>query len=348
MRRVGVSIVGLGAASEPHAKSLAELAGIVDVIWAASRTAARTRAFTARFPFPVTSDIERAIHDPAVEAVLVLTPAHTHLEIAERCLAAGKHVLVEKPLDASVERAERLVDLAQKAKLRLGVVMQHRFRSGAMRLREVLESGRLGEIQFASVTVPWWRPQTYYVGGRGTLARDGGGVLITQAIHAIDLFRSLVGVSDVVAADVVTTAVHDIETEDYVAALLRLGNGRPGLLSATTALYPGRAEQIEVTGTAGTALLAGGALRVALLNGEEETVAGETATGSGANIMDFPNDAHRRLIEAFVLAMRDDTDAFVSGDEALETQRLIDRIVAFRNSQNGRNRRAAGTKDWKR
>jgi predicted dehydrogenase len=177
--------------------------------------------------------------------------------------------------------------------------------------------------------VPWWRPQGYYdEPGRGTLARDGGGVLLTQAIHTLDLFRSLVGVSAVTAAQAVTTPVHRMETEDYATALLRLGNGAPGLLAATTASFPGSPERIEILGTRGTAALTGASLRVAYLEGHEETLDGGERSGSGANIMDFPHDAHRALLADFLDAIEAGRDPRVIGEEALASQELVETVLA--------------------
>jgi predicted dehydrogenase len=328
MSKTGVAIVGLGPASEPHARSLMDLKDRADVRWAASRSQTRTRAFAERFPFPVTTDIDQAITDAAVSAVIVLTPPNAHLEVAEKCFRAGKHVLVEKPLEVSAERAARLVEAARFSGRRLGVVLQHRFRQGSVRLRHLLASGELGTVEAASVTVPWWRPQSYYdEPGRGTLARDGGGVLLTQAIHTFDLFRSLVGVSSVTAAQARTTSLHRMETEDYVAALIRLGNDAPGIVSATTAMYPGAPERIEIIATRGAAALVGGSLKASFLDGREEALAAEERTGSGASIMDFPHDAHRDLIADFLDAVQTDRDPAVSGEEALATQRWIEEIV---------------------
>jgi predicted dehydrogenase len=329
MKKIGLAIVGLGPASQPHSKSLLDLSEQVEVRWAASRSPERVSAYRQQFPFRTTTDIEAAINDPAVDAVLVLTPPSSHLDVSQRCFAAGKHVLVEKPLELTLERAERLVAAAGAAGRRLGVVLQHRFRPASLRLRQVLEEGRLGIVQAGFLSVPWWRPQSYYdEPGRGTLARDGGGVLLTQAIHSLDLFRSLVGVSGVVAADVRTTELHRMETEDYAAALLRLGNGAPGTLMTTTAAYPGHPERIEIIGTKGFASLVGGTLRLSLLDGEEEVVEAEGSTGSGASIMDFPHDAHRALIADFIEAVRSDRQPFVSGEEALESQRLVASVLS--------------------
>ena len=326
--KVAIAIIGLGPAAEPHAKSLHDLAARVDVRAAASRTEAKCQAFAERFGFPVTTDIDAVIADPAIAAVLLLTPPAAHLELAQRCFAAGKHVLVEKPLELTVARGERLVAAGRAAGRRLGVVLQHRFRPGSLRLRTVLHGGELGDIVAASMTVPWWRPRSYYdEPGRGTMARDGGGVLLTQAIHTLDLFRSLVGVSAVVSAQTTTTAAHRMETEDYAAALLRLGNGAPGTIMATTAAYPGFPERIEIFGTAGSASLVGNTLRIARMRGRDELVETEGGTGGGANIMDFPNDAHRAVLADFLDAIEQDRDPTVSGEEALASQRLVDDIL---------------------
>jgi predicted dehydrogenase len=334
MRRIGITLVGLGPASQPHAASLMELRDQVDVRWAVGRSAARLDAFAARYPFSVTTDLEAAIADPAVEAVIVLTPPNAHLEVAERCFRAGQHVLLEKPLEVSLDRAKELVVSARRAQRRLGVVLQHRFRPGAIRLRELLDQGELGTIELASITVPWWRPQSYYdEPGRGTLARDGGGVLLTQAIHTIDLFRSLVGGCTVEAAQVTTTALHRMETEDYASALLRLPNGAPASLMATTAMPHGAPETISIVGTLGTAKLVGAALEVIWLDGREERVEADARTGGGANIMDFPIDAHRLLIADFLDAVRSDRDPAVTGEEALATQQLIEEILTVGRSR---------------
>ena len=326
--RIPLAIIGLGPASEPHAKSLHDLADRVDVRACVSRTPAKCQAFADRFGFPTTTDLDAVIADPGIAAVLLLTPPATHLDLAERCFAAGKHVLVEKPLELTTARAERLVAAGRAAGRTLGVVLQHRFRPGSVRLRAALASGELGDIVAASMIVPWWRPQTYYdEAGRGTMARDGGGVLLTQAIHTLDLFRSLVGVSAVDAAQVTTTALHRMETEDYVAALIRLGNGVPGTITATTAAYPGYPERIYILGSRGSASLIGGTLRIARMDGSEALVEAEGGTGGGANIMDFPNDAHRAVLADFLDAIAAGHDPAITGEEALASQRLVDQIL---------------------
>lgn len=329
MRKISISIIGLGNASQPHLKSVIDLADRLDVRWVASRSTERTQRIAERFGFPVTNDIMLAITDPAVEAVLLLTPPSTHPELVPRAFESGKHVLLEKPLACSLEEAQRIVEGAKHFDRRLGVVLQHRFRPGSVRLRELLKSAALGTIQAASMSVPWWRTQGYYnEPGRGTLERDGGGVLITQAIHTLDLFRSLVGINNVLAAMATTTSLHRMECEDYATALVRLGNGAPGTIIATTAAYPGVPERIDIIGAAGTAALVGGELHVYFLDGKEEQVASEARTGGGSDPMDFPHDAHRAVLSDFLDAVESGREPSVSGDEALATQRVICDILA--------------------
>lgn len=330
MDRIGIALVGLGPGSQPHVKSLVDLTSRVQVRHAVCRHPERADVGAMADQVHASADLQAALDDPRVQAVIVATPAATHAEIAGRCLAAGKHVLVEKPLEVSLPRAQALVAAARASGRRFGVVLQHRFRPGSLRLRALLESDALGPVQFALVRVPWWRPQQGYYDqpGRGTRARDGGGVLLTQAIHALDLFRSLVGVSTVEAAQATTTAVHRLETEDYAAALLRLAHGAPGLMVATTAMYPGSPESIEIAGTLGTAVLAAGRLQVRWHDGREETVEAEGPGGSGANIMDFPHDAHRAVIADFLDAIEQGRDPGVTGEEALATQALIEDVLA--------------------
>ena len=326
--RTGIALVGIGPGAVPHLRSLHDLRDTIELRHAVTRRPERDDMGPFRGLLEATSDLQKALADPMVQGVVVATPAATHLEIARQCFASGKHVLLEKPLEISLQRAQSIVDLARSATLRLGVVLQFRFKPGAVALQAALASGSLGAVQSASVRVPWWRPQSYYdQAGRGTLARDGGGVLLTQAIHSIDLFRSLVGVRSVQAAQVCRTGLHQMETEDFASALLTLGNGAPGQLMATTAMYPGFAETIEIIGTLGSAVLDGGALRIQYLDGSAQHVASDGGTGSGANIMDFPNDAHRAVLADFVQAIRQGRDPGVTGEEALATQQLIDQVL---------------------
>ncbi len=325
---LGIAIIGLGNAVSPHAAALLELTGRARVVWAAAPNPARTRAAAQAYGFPVTNDIHAAITDPAVDAVMVLTPANTHLDLAEAAFAAGKHVLCEKPLEVTAERGARLIAAGRAADRRLAIMLQLRFRPASLRMKALLDQGLLGTVQAASVIVPWWRPQSYYDDpGRGVKSRDGGGVLMTQAIHALDLFRSFVGIEAVVAAQVRTTALHQMETEDYAAALLRLGNGAPGTLIATVAAFPGSPEQIQIIGSRGTARMDGSNLRVSFLDGTSEEVLDDGGSGSGSTVMGFSHLPHKAVIADWLDAIATGRDPAITGEEALATQRVIDSII---------------------
>lgn len=325
---IGVAIVGLGNALVPHAKAVMDLTDRVRVVHAVARNIEQRRIVAERYGFPTSDDVAAAIADPRVGALLILSPTNSHLEIAEAAFAAGKHVLCEKPLETTVERAERLVASGRRANRRLAVMLQLRFRGASRRLKALLELNVLGEIQAATMTVPWWRPQAYYdEPGRGVKARDGGGVLMIQAIHTLDLFRWFVGIGSVDAAITCTTSLHQMETEDYATALVRLGNGAPGTIIATVAAFPGGPEQIMVIGSKGTARMDGGNLRVSFLDGTEDVVQDTGGSGSGAGFMAFSHEPHKAVISDFLDAIEQGRDPAISGEEALATQRVIDTII---------------------
>ncbi|MFY9185019.1 MAG: Gfo/Idh/MocA family oxidoreductase [Limnohabitans sp.] len=332
-QRMGMALVGLGAASQPHLRSLQDLAERIDLRYAVTRHPHPDRIRPYTGPVRVISALDEALRDPQVQAVIVATPPATHLAICQQCFAAGKHVLLEKPLELDQQRSAQLVEAAQQSGLHLGVVLQHRFREASVVLQQLITQGRLGEVQAASVRVPWWRSQAYYNElGRGTLARDGGGVLLTQAIHTLNLFQALVGVQSVKAATVRQTRLHQMETEDHVSALLVLGNGAPGDLMATTAMYPGYPETIEVIGTLGSARLSGASLEVNFLTQETLTVTSEGGTGSGANMMDFSHQPHKDLLTDFIDAIASNRPPRVTGADALSTHALIDELLRMGSS----------------
>jgi UDP-N-acetyl-2-amino-2-deoxyglucuronate dehydrogenase len=320
-----VGIVGLGMAVTPHAKSLLDLKDRVQVACAFSPSAERRRKFAERFSFPQCDRLETIVDDRSINAVLVLTPPNTHLDIAARCAAAGKHVLLEKPLEVSTGKAEQLVELCKKVKL--GVVLQHRFRPAAEKLHELLP--KLGKLVSASAAIPNWRPQSYYdQPGRGTRARDGGGVLLTQGIHTLDLFLSYTGEPAEVKSLVTTTPVHRMETEDLAVAAVRFKSGALGVVHATTTAYPGFAERIELIGARGTALLEGTSLKVQIHDEKPFEMKTESGGGgTGADPMAFPHDWHRGVLEDFLHSIEKNREPRVSGAEALKVHRFIDKIL---------------------
>lgn len=329
MRKRRTALIGLGMAVLPHAKSLADLRERVDVSCAFSPTAARRAAFAARFPFPTTDSLDRILEDSGIDSVIVMTPPNTHLDIVRRCAAAGKHILLEKPVETTTARAVELVETCERAGVTLAIVLQHRFRPAAEALALRLGAGGLGEVVGCSTGIRLWRPQSYYdEPGRGTIARDGGGVLMTQGIHTLDLMLSLAGPVAEVRGYSATSPLHRMEAEDMVAAALRFANGALGTIDATTAAYPGFPERIEMICRDGTAVLAGNALSIALQDGTVETLQPPAASGgTGADPMDFPHDWHRSLIADFVDALDEGRPPRVTGREALKVHRLIDALI---------------------
>jgi predicted dehydrogenase len=323
-------------ASTPHAKSLADLADRVEVAAAYSPTEARRREFAERWNLPIVDSAEEIFASDLIDAVLVLTPPSTHLELVERAASAGKHVLLEKPLEITTDRAIRLVEGTERAGVKLGVMLQHRFRPVSVALAGIVMDGRLGQLVAASARLANWRPQSYYdQPGRGTKARDGGGVLLTQGIHTLDLLISLAGVPVEVAAYATTTPVHRMETEDLVASAIRFADGALGTVSATTCAYPGYPDAVELIGTKGSARIEDTRLMAHFHDGSEvRQDDGALGGGAGADPMAFPHHHHRAAIADFLDSLDEGREPKVSGREALKVHRLIDALS--RSAETGR------------
>lgn len=336
MGRVRIGVIGLGMASGPHARSLADLQERVEVAATFSPSPARREAFAATHGFAVCDSADRIFSDASIDAVMLLTPPSSHLELVRRAAEAGKHVLLEKPLEISRERSEALVSAAASAGIRLGVVLQHRFRPITLALAELIGQGRLGEIVSASSRLYNWRPQSYYdQPGRGTLARDGGGVLLTQGIHTLDLMISLAGLPVEATGYVATSSIHRMETEDLAMAAIRFGNGGIGTVSATTCAYPGMADAVDIIGSKGTARIDGTTLHAAFHDGTQiRKNDGSLGGGAGADPMAFPHEHHRAVLADFLDAIENGRDPKVTGREALKVHRLIDAILE--SSRTGR------------
>jgi predicted dehydrogenase len=332
-----LAVVGLGMALKPHAQALIDLQAARDVTVATtwSPTPARREAAQKTYDFPISETFATIADDPTIDAVLLLTPPNARQDYVERLAAAGKHILMEKPVERTTAAAERLVETCENAKVQLGIVLQYRFRPVVAKLRGLLAQQALGELAMVQLSIPWWRPQSYYdQAGRGTLAQDGGGVLITQAIHAIDLMLHLTGPVASVAAIAGTSKLHRMETEDTVGAGLRFANGAVGGLFATTAGYPGAGESLTLSGTKGSATINAGALTIAWHDGREERIEGEAKSGGGADPMAFSHEAHKALILDFLHAIRDGRPPAITGRDALKAHRLIDALL--RSSNEGR------------
>ena len=325
---VRLAVIGAGLGATPHFKSLADLATQAEVAWVCGRSAERLAAVQTPQGAHQTTRIEDILEDKTVQAVLVLTPAHTHLDMVRRVASAGKHVLVEKPLEIDLHRATVLVESCEANGVMLGIMLQHRLREAALGLSAWIKSGELGSLVSASASVRWWRPQSYYSApGRGTLARDGGGVLITQAIHTLDLLLSLIGLPVSVHGVTSTSPVHTMECEDTAVAMLQFATGAVAVVQATTAAYPGFPERLELNFSRATATLESGKVELVFVDGKTLTLGASEASGGGADPMAFDHGAHRTVLQDFIQAVQNGRPPAITGRSALGVQRVIEAIM---------------------
>ena len=329
-RRHLVALIGLGAAANKHVMALRALGERAEIAAAWSPTADRRAAFAKQYGVPVVETADAIFADRTIDTVFVLSPPWSHLDWAERCAASGKHVVLEKPVEATLERAERLVARCQQGGVTLAVVLQNRFRTPHLRLREWLQPKRLGRPISVSLSMRWWRPLDYFENGRGMRARDGGGVLLSQAIHTMDQLVDLFGLPSEVVGFAVDSKLRAIDTEDVVAAALRWRNGAVGTLDATTAAFPRQPERIDVACENGSAVLERTRLQAWLHDGTTLDVAEDPADAAVA--ADYL--AHRRLIADVFDAIDGNRPSAVDGVSALGVHRLIDALL--RSSNTGR------------
>lgn len=322
-----LAVIGLGMASRPHLPALRQLDGRIEVSGLYCRNATRRAEIAAQWGVPAHESLEEILDDPSVPAVILLTPPNARLDLTRKLASAGKHILMEKPLERRLEAAEQVVGICEDAGVQLGVVLQHRFRAGAQKLTSMLEDGSLGKLHLARLNLPWWRDQSYYdEPGRGTFEQDGGGVLLTQAIHLLDLMLSLTGPASEVQAMTATTGLHRMEGEDFASAGLRFANGAVGSVVATTASFPGRAEILELDTELAAVRLEAGRLEINWRTGESESFGETSESGGGSDPMDFPCDRHRALIEDFAQCLEENRPPRITGRDALTVHALIDAI----------------------
>ena len=329
-----VAVIGTGLGSPPHFLSLRDLAAEVEVAWILGRRASEMAAAYGMGSARIASRLDDVLRDASVHAAVVLTPPNTHLEVVKALAEAGKHVLVEKPLELSLARATELVEVCERHGVMLGVMLQHRMRPAALALKELIASGELGSLVSAGAFIRWWRPQAYYdEPGRGTLARDGGGVLMTQAIHTLDLLLTYTGLPQRLVAMAGTTALHRMETEDLASALVQFGDGVTAVVHATTAAFPGFPERIELNFTGGSATLEGLGLRVNLMDGRFwDAGLAQGSSGGGADPMAFDHGPHGAVLGDFFTAIETGRSPAVSGRSALAVQQLIEAMMASSRS----------------
>jgi UDP-N-acetyl-2-amino-2-deoxyglucuronate dehydrogenase len=338
----GFAIVGCGVISRTHARAIAALPD-AHLVTAVDVEPERAAALTAQFGGEPETDLGRALSRADVDIVSVCVPSGLHAEVGCLAAAAGKHVLVEKPIDITLGAADRLIAAAEGAGVKLAVISQHRFDAGVRQMKDIISSGRLGRLLVGDAYIKWYRTQDYYDSGdwRGTWALDGGGCLMNQGVHYVDLLRWMMGpVRSIVAR--CRTAAHQIEVEDIATALLEFENGAVGVLEASTSIYPGMGERLEISGTGGTLVVESGVMRVSELKdyrGEtsfygRKVDAHEPLAAEGvADPASISDNSHQAQIQDLLEAIEGDRDPFVTGREARHALEVI--LGVYDSAQRG-------------
>ncbi|MEN6556584.1 MAG: Gfo/Idh/MocA family oxidoreductase [Thermoguttaceae bacterium] len=253
---IGLGVIGCGIVARFHARAAAELRG-VKLAACFDRVPAAADRLAEEFGCKAYHDLDRMLADPAVQMVAVATPSGVHLEPALAAARAGKHVIVEKPLEITLRRCDRIIEACDRAGVTLSTILPTRFFESSVEIKRAIEQGRFGRLTLGDAIVKWYRDQAYYDSGawRGTWRLDGGGALMNQAIHSVDLLTWLMGPVVEVCAQVGLLAHRRIAVEDVAVATLRFANGALGVIEASTAAYPGYAKRIEIHGDAGSAAM---------------------------------------------------------------------------------------------
>jgi len=328
MPSLGFGIIGVGNIAPIHA---AAIKGTPDaeLVAVATRNPERGRAFVAEHGGTWYADYRDLLARDGVHAVTLCTPHDLHLPMTLDAAAAGKHVLCEKPMARTVTECDAMIAACEKAGVTSGVIFQSRFESLSRQLKAALDAGRLGRLLWVSANTLWHRTDEYYRSGpwRGTWAHEGGGVLINQAIHAIDLLVWLVGTPARVTAHV-RTLNHQIEVEDSGLAILEYPDGRLGLIQATTSAFPGYPERLEFYGSRGSAIYHKGQGRLEwhLADPHEDRVDEAGASSGAARPMDINAAGHTAQFQDFVAAIRERRRPAVDGHEGRRSVELVEAI----------------------
>jgi UDP-N-acetyl-2-amino-2-deoxyglucuronate dehydrogenase len=324
-----VGILGGGNISQTHARAALEIDG-VKVAAVCGQNAEKTRRLADTAGAAAYQELDAFLGHRPMDAVLIGSPSGLHAEHGIAAAGHGLHVLVEKPIDITTERADALIAACDNAHVKLGVFFQDRTSPDIQKLKRAIDSGELGKPILISASVRWYRPPEYYVGSRwrGTWALDGGGALMNQGIHTVDLLQWLFGdVSSVWARTI--TALHEIEVEDTVVATFDFSNGAIGNFEAATSAYPGFSRRVEMTWSQGTVVLENDRIRSANLLTPIEGFGGErlnTVDERAASPVVSDTRGHRAIIEDFIRAIASDGVPLCDGRDARRSVRLVNAI----------------------
>jgi UDP-N-acetyl-2-amino-2-deoxyglucuronate dehydrogenase len=322
-----IGIIGTGAIARLHARAYATIGYTVRAC--TSRSEARAREFAATTGAELVASIEDLCRHPEVDVVDVCTLPNVRLEPVTLAARYGKHVQVQKPIATTTAIARDMIAVARSAGVLLHVVSQHRFDHAWMFLARAIPAGRLGRLVQADAYVKWHRTEAYYARPlKGTWIGEGGGALISQAIHQVDLLRWIVGLVSDVRAMWQLGATHAIEAEDVVSAVLRYANGATGVIQASTSIAPGYPERVELHGTKGTAIVTGDRLTAWDVEADEgETPPVSAAVASGASDpMAIAMDSFERQFLDFGRAIATGGQPLVAGEAGLQALEVVEAV----------------------
>lgn len=336
---VGFGVVGTGMIADFHATAISQVPGAA-LRASFNRSPEKAKVFSERHGGDVETSLESLLARPDIDVICVTTPSGSHADAVVPALQAGKHVLCEKPLEVTLDRVDAMLEAARSNRRILAAVFQSRFGTGAQTLKQALDQGRFGRKTLCCAYIKWWRSAQYYAEGgwKGTHKFDGGGALMNQGIHAIDLLQWLVGVPEEVCA-FKGALVHPIEVEDTAVATLRYADGALGVIEGATSCYPGFKKKIEISGDKGSAILEDDNLvfwQFADERPEDEAIrAGKMSTAIGGGTSDpkaISTEGHRRQIEDLVGAVRDGRDPAIPGAEGRNAVSIIRAIYQSADS----------------
>ncbi|MCL2381056.1 MAG: Gfo/Idh/MocA family oxidoreductase [Treponema sp.] len=339
-KTIGFGIIGLGMIAEFHVKAIKELDGC-RFAGGYNPRPGRAAEFCAKHGGTGYDDLNAFMANKDIDIVTIATPSALHLDGAVAAAKAGKHVIIEKPLEITAARCDIIINEARANNVKLGAIFQSRFHAAAGIVKKAIEEGRLGKIATADAQIKWYRTQEYYDKrkARGTLQQDGGGALMNQGIHAIDLLQWLMGDVTEVFAYAATIGHEGIDVEDTASAVLKFANGAVGVIQGTTSAYPGFLKKVEICGSKGCVTM------------EEENIitwkfteelpedeeirkkyGSATATGGGASDPTaIGHHGHKMLFESFVESVREDKPVVLDGVEGKKSVEIIE--AAYRSAK---------------
>jgi predicted dehydrogenase len=335
--QTGFGIIGCGVIAPIHARCItdladARLAAVCDVI------PEKARALAAEYPAAVEPDADSLLARDDVDVAVVLTPSGLHADLGIAAARAGKHVIVEKPMDVTLDKADALIRACQDAGVKLCVISQHRFDPAVMALKSAIADGKLGQLNFGGSHTKWYRAQGYYDSGdwRGTWALDGGGALINQSIHYVDLLQYVMGPVEEIHAYCATRAHVRIEVEDIAVASIRFRSGAVGLLEGSTAAYPGFCARLDIYGSDGSIIIENDQISEWRLRCDDPCPVPPEEIGfiGGSSSKDIWFHSHRRQIADMLQAVREDREPLVTGEEGRKPLEIV--LAVYESARTGR------------